>query len=158
MKWTVTLVAEAEPGHVKTHELGQIERDDTITPASLGLSICCGASLFDITNRRFHHLLEMNRVGRADADLAELWIGWSWIDRRRIVRSFGISDECAARIIAGNADQTAPPRVPFVEPLICEDVATAPMIADIPVAPCPSDSHPRGCWTSDSCPSPAGLG
>ena len=45
MKWTVTLGAEAEPGHVSTHELGQIERADTITPASLGLSIAEGKTL-----------------------------------------------------------------------------------------------------------------
>jgi hypothetical protein len=45
MKWTVTLVAESEPGHVRTHELGQIERPDTITPASLGLSIAEGKTL-----------------------------------------------------------------------------------------------------------------
>ena len=45
MKWTVTLVAETEPGHVRTHELGQIERADTITPASLGLSIAEGKTL-----------------------------------------------------------------------------------------------------------------
>jgi hypothetical protein len=45
MKWTVTLVAETEPGHVRTHELGQIEREDTITPASLGLSIAEGKTI-----------------------------------------------------------------------------------------------------------------
>ena len=45
MRWTVTLVAETEPGHVRTHELGQIERADTITPASLGLSIAEGKTL-----------------------------------------------------------------------------------------------------------------
>jgi hypothetical protein len=45
MKWTVTLVAETEPGHVKTHALGQIEREATITPASLGLSIAEGKAI-----------------------------------------------------------------------------------------------------------------
>jgi hypothetical protein len=45
MKWTVTLVAETEPGHVKEHALGQIEREDTITPASLGLSIAEGKTI-----------------------------------------------------------------------------------------------------------------
>jgi hypothetical protein len=39
MKWTVTLVAETESGHVREQPLAQIEREDTITPASLGLSI-----------------------------------------------------------------------------------------------------------------------
>ena len=42
MKWTVTLVAETEPGHVTEHPLAQVERADTITPASLGLSIAEG--------------------------------------------------------------------------------------------------------------------
>jgi hypothetical protein len=45
MKWTVTLVAETEPGHVREHALGQIEREDTITPASLGLSIAEGKTI-----------------------------------------------------------------------------------------------------------------
>jgi hypothetical protein len=36
MKWTVTLVAEAEPGQLTEHPLAQIERGDAITPASLG--------------------------------------------------------------------------------------------------------------------------
>jgi hypothetical protein len=38
MKWTVTLVAGNGPGRVKTHELGQIEREDTITPVGLEFS------------------------------------------------------------------------------------------------------------------------
>jgi hypothetical protein len=45
MKWTVTLVAETEPGHMKEHALGRIEREDTITPASLGLSIAEGKAI-----------------------------------------------------------------------------------------------------------------
>ena len=45
MKWTVTLTAETAPGDVRTHELGQIEREDTITPASLGLSIAEGKTI-----------------------------------------------------------------------------------------------------------------
>lgn len=45
MKWTVTLVAETEPGHVTEHPLGQIEREDTITPASLGLSLAEGKTI-----------------------------------------------------------------------------------------------------------------
>ena len=39
MRWSVTLVAELEPGQVTEHPLAQIERGDAITPASLGLSI-----------------------------------------------------------------------------------------------------------------------
>jgi hypothetical protein len=45
MKWTVTLVAETEPGHVREQPLAQIEREDTITPASLGLSIAEGKTI-----------------------------------------------------------------------------------------------------------------
>jgi PAS domain S-box-containing protein len=52
--------------------------------------------------------------------------------RWRIVRSFGISDEFASRIIAVNASGAAGSRsVPFGDPMICEDVATAPMLADM---------------------------
>ena len=49
----------------------------------------------------------------------------------RMARSFGISDEFAARILSGGAGRAEIPRVPFAEPLICEDVATAPMLADM---------------------------
>src|ERR1700704_284253 len=45
MKWTVTLVAETEPGHVTEHPVAQVEREDTITPASLGLSIAEGKAI-----------------------------------------------------------------------------------------------------------------
>jgi hypothetical protein len=45
MKWTVTVVAETEPGHVTQHPLVQVEREDTITPASLGLSIAEGKTI-----------------------------------------------------------------------------------------------------------------
>jgi PAS domain S-box-containing protein len=53
--------------------------------------------------------------------------GGAW----RIVTSFGISDDFAARIIRGRAHQSGSPSVPFAEPLICADVGTAPMIADM---------------------------
>ena len=45
MKWTVTLVAETELGHVTEHPLAQVQREDTITPASLGLSIAEGKTI-----------------------------------------------------------------------------------------------------------------
>jgi hypothetical protein len=45
MTWTVTLVAEAEAGHVTEHPLVQVEREDTITPASLGLRIAEGKTI-----------------------------------------------------------------------------------------------------------------
>jgi PAS domain S-box-containing protein len=48
----------------------------------------------------------------------------------RIVRSLGISDDFAARIIRRSIGP-ATPRVPFTAPLLCEDVATAPMVADM---------------------------
>jgi PAS domain S-box-containing protein len=49
----------------------------------------------------------------------------------RIVKSLGISDEFAARVITVNRGQAAPPRVNFSEPLICVDVTTAPLLADM---------------------------
>ena len=49
----------------------------------------------------------------------------------RIVRSFGISDEFASRIITVSASAAGGGAVPFAEPLICEDVADAPMLADM---------------------------
>jgi PAS domain S-box-containing protein len=49
----------------------------------------------------------------------------------RIVKSLGISDDFAARVItAGNAEGGAP-RVPFAEPMICEDVQRVPMVEDM---------------------------
>ena len=45
MKWTVTLIAEPEPGQLTEHPLTQIERCDAITPASLGLSIAEGEAI-----------------------------------------------------------------------------------------------------------------
>jgi PAS domain S-box-containing protein len=49
----------------------------------------------------------------------------------RVVRSFGISEEFAARVIAADAGQPDADRVPLSEPLICDDVGTAPMLADM---------------------------
>jgi PAS domain S-box-containing protein len=49
----------------------------------------------------------------------------------KVVRSLGISEEFAARVIAANAGQPGAHRVPFSEPLIVHDVRTAPMIADM---------------------------
>src|SRR6185295_7118332 len=42
-----------------------------------------------------------------------------------------ISEEFSARVIAINSAQAGPHRVPFSEPLICPDVATTPLIADM---------------------------
>jgi len=49
--------------------------------------------------------------------------------RWRIVRSIGISEEFASRIISASAADGASPRVPFGEPFVCEDVMTAPLVA-----------------------------
>ncbi len=49
----------------------------------------------------------------------------------RMVRSFGISPEFAARVITVPGDQPTPRSVPFAEPLIVEDVATAPMVSEM---------------------------
>src|SRR5687767_13938312 len=46
----------------------------------------------------------------------------------RIARSFGVSVEFASRVIAGN--HTGSHETPFQEPVICEDVDTADMVAD----------------------------
>jgi PAS domain S-box-containing protein len=48
----------------------------------------------------------------------------------RIVRSFGISQEFAARFIAANAEADYR-RVPFAEPLVCEDIDAAPILAPL---------------------------
>jgi PAS domain S-box-containing protein len=49
--------------------------------------------------------------------------------RWRIVRSFGMSAEFASRIITSDGDQKDARMVPFAEPLVCEDVTAAPMVA-----------------------------
>ncbi len=56
------------------------------------------------------------------------------IDRNsvwRIVRSFGITDDFAARAIPRSGDGLQPPSVPFSEPLISEDVQETSMLADM---------------------------
>ena len=42
MRWTITLVAEIEPGQRIEHAIVVVNRDDRITPATLGLSIAEG--------------------------------------------------------------------------------------------------------------------
>jgi PAS domain S-box-containing protein len=49
----------------------------------------------------------------------------------RIVRSHGVSDRFAARIVRSTAGPAPGSRVPFAEPLICEDVSTAPMLSEM---------------------------
>lgn len=48
----------------------------------------------------------------------------------QIVRSFGISEEFASRVVPGPAE-TAVPFVPFSDPLVCEDVEATTMVADM---------------------------
>jgi len=48
--------------------------------------------------------------------------------RWRIVRSFGLSDQFAARIVKDAGSRPAGWRVPFPEPLVCEDVTSAPLL------------------------------
>jgi hypothetical protein len=45
MRWTVTLVAELEPGQRIEHAITSVDRDDRITPATLGLSLAEGKTL-----------------------------------------------------------------------------------------------------------------
>src|SRR5262245_11133392 len=45
MKWTVRLVAETATGELVEQQVGQIEREELITPASLGLSIAEGKAI-----------------------------------------------------------------------------------------------------------------
>jgi PAS domain S-box-containing protein len=47
----------------------------------------------------------------------------------QIVRSFGISDDFASRILRAQGNSV--PFVPFAEPFVCEDVQATPMVADM---------------------------
>jgi len=49
----------------------------------------------------------------------------------RILRSFGVSEDFAGRIIGVQAAEEGTPSVPFAEPFVCEDVETSPMVADM---------------------------
>ena len=48
----------------------------------------------------------------------------------RVVRSFGISDEFAGRVVSGGANQAGRYGVPFEAPLVCEDVAADARLAE----------------------------
>jgi hypothetical protein len=45
MRWRITLVAEVEPGQSVEHDIASFERDDRITPATLGLNIAEGKAV-----------------------------------------------------------------------------------------------------------------
>jgi PAS domain S-box-containing protein len=49
----------------------------------------------------------------------------------RIVKSFGISDDFAARVIITENAHGGTPRVPFSEPMICADVQRVPMVGNM---------------------------
>ena len=65
-----------------------------------------------------------------DADGYALWR----VDHEgewRIVQSFGVSDQFAGRMVKDTASWPLASRVPFSEPLVCEDVSTAPMLSEL---------------------------
>jgi hypothetical protein len=45
MRWKVVLIAEGEPGQSVEHDVASVDRDDRITPATLGLSIAEGKAV-----------------------------------------------------------------------------------------------------------------
>ena len=47
MKWTVKLVAEPRPGELIEHEVARIEREDLVSPATVGLSIAEGKAIME---------------------------------------------------------------------------------------------------------------
>src|SRR4051794_15198731 len=49
----------------------------------------------------------------------------------RVVHSLGISEEFAGRAIPRRTESGEAPVVPFSEPLVCEDLSTLPMVADM---------------------------
>ena len=51
MKWTVKIVAEAPQGNLVEQEVGTIEREDSINPATLGLTIAEGKAIMESLQR-----------------------------------------------------------------------------------------------------------
>jgi PAS domain S-box-containing protein len=51
--------------------------------------------------------------------------------RWQIARSFGVSEQFAARIVTRTASGGSGSQVPFAEPLVCEDVSTAPLLKEM---------------------------
>jgi signal transduction histidine kinase/ActR/RegA family two-component response regulator len=49
----------------------------------------------------------------------------------RIVRSYGVSEEFGSRVIKAAASRASGVEVPFADALVCEDVETAPLLADM---------------------------
>ena len=74
MRWTVTLVAEVEPGQRIEHEIVSVDRDDRITPATLGLSIAEGKAVLAAIQAR----VVVDQVTRHGTVAREcLWCGHS---------------------------------------------------------------------------------
>ena len=51
MKWTVKLVAEAGQGEVLEREIATLEREDQVSPASIGLTITEGKNIMESLQR-----------------------------------------------------------------------------------------------------------
>src|ERR1041384_8305300 len=47
MKWTVKLVAEGQPGSVVEQDIVTLEREDLISPATIGLTIAEGKAIME---------------------------------------------------------------------------------------------------------------
>jgi hypothetical protein len=52
MKWTVKLVAEAQRGNLLEQEVVTIEREDSISPATVGLTTAEGKAIMESLQRR----------------------------------------------------------------------------------------------------------
>src|SRR5438270_11502128 len=52
MKWIVKLVAEPAPGHPIEQEIATLEREDLVSPASVGLSIAEGKAILENLQRQ----------------------------------------------------------------------------------------------------------
>ena len=63
-----------------------------------------------------------------EADGYAIWMHDTTLPGWRIVKSDGVSDTFASRVIASNAGTTTPIRVPFSAPLAIADVAADPML------------------------------
>ena len=51
MKWTVKLVAELGYGETREHEIVTIERENQVSPASIGLTIAEGKRIMEALQR-----------------------------------------------------------------------------------------------------------
>src|ERR1700704_2503702 len=85
MRWTVTLVAEVEPGQRIEHEIVAVDRDDRITPATLGLSIAEGKAMLAAIQAR----VVVDQVTRHGTVARQcLWCGHSQSSKGHYGRPF----------------------------------------------------------------------